>query len=351
MAYNETGFMDALTRQKKRLSSSKPTISDLAERLSLSKGTVSRILNEKGAAFSEETRSRVFAVAHEIGYSPNPLARALATGKSGFVALWLQTLVTSYHAQVAHAMEEALEHQGYQIAVTPFGRFNGNREVYAGIPAGVDGMIAHEMYADIWPLLFRDATRQIPVVTTGIFAPAESCDHVQVDLTGASDQAVRHLVGSGRHRIAYASDDIHTRTADKRFLAYQSVLKEAGLEAELIGLPGQDRASIRAFVRGYVQDNGCPGAIFCHNDDAAIATYRALLDIGLRVPEDCALVGCDGIPDTEYLPVPITTIVQPFAAVCETACQFLKNRLADPDRAPQYAEFPAVLDIRESSRQ
>ncbi|MES2460378.1 MAG: LacI family DNA-binding transcriptional regulator [Armatimonadota bacterium] len=342
--------MNNSARQKKRLTASKPTISDLAERLSLSKGTVSRILNEKGAAFSEETRSRVFAVAHEIGYSPNPLARALATGKSGFVALWVQTLVTSYHAQVAHAMEEALEQQGYQIAVTPFGRFDRNREGYAGIPAGVDGMIAHEMYGDIWPLLFRDATQQIPVVTTGIFAPKETRDHVQVDLVGAATDAVRHLALSGRKRIAYASDDMRTRTEDKRYIAYHSVLEDNGLLPELIDLPGQDRAVIRAFIREYVRKNGCPGAIFCHNDDTAIATYRALLDLGLTVPGDCALVGCDGIPDTEYLPVPITTIVQPYAAVCETACQFLKRRLAEPDAPPQQAVFPAVLDTRESSR-
>lgn len=342
--------MNVANKPRKRLSSSKPTISDLAQRLSLSKGTVSRILNEKGAAFSEETRSRVFAVALEIGYSPNPLARALATGKSGFVALWMQTLVTSYHAQVAHAMEEALEHHGYQIAVTPFGRFDRSREGYAGIPAGVDGMIAHEMYGDIWPLLFRDATQQIPVVTTGIFAPPQSRDHVQVDLAGASVEAVQHLVASGRRRIAYASDDMHTRSDDKRFMAYQSVLRESGVPPELIDLPGQNRAVIRAYLRGYVEKHGCPGAIFCHNDDAVIATYRALLDLNLRVPEDCALVGCDGIPDTEYLPVPITTIVQPYSAVCETACQFLKRRLAEPDAPPQQATFPAVLEIRPSSQ-
>ncbi len=342
--------MNTEANQKKRLASAKPTISDLAARLSLSKGTVSRILNEKGASFSEETRNRVFAVAHEIGYSPNPLARALATGRSGFVALWIQTLVTSYHAQVAHAMEEALEQHGYQIAVTPFGRFDRNRDGYTGIPAGVDGMIAHEMYGYIWPLLFRDATQQIPVVTTGILAPEESRDHVQVDLAGAAVEAVQHLVSSGRRRIAYASDDIYSRTADKRYLAYQSVLKDSGLQPELINLPGQDRASIRTFMRAYVQEKGCPTAIFCHNDDAAIATYRGLLDRNLRVPEDCALVGCDGIPDTEYLPVPITTIVQPYAAVCETACQFLKRRLAEPDAPSQQAVFPAVLEIRDSSQ-
>ncbi|MBC8103865.1 MAG: LacI family DNA-binding transcriptional regulator [Cytophagales bacterium] len=341
--------MSTHTDPQNPLPSAKPTILELAARLSLSKGAVSRILNDKGEGFSEETRRRVFSVAQEIGYVPNPLARALATGRSGFIALWVQTLVTSYHAQVAHAMEEALETHGYQIAVTPFGRFETRREKYAGTPAGVDGMIAHEIYGDILPLLFRGVNRKVPVVTTGIFAPMNGYDHVYVDLSGAAEDAVRHLVRSGRRRIAYASDDIHSRSQDTRFLAYHAVMAESGLEPELIGLPGSDRASIRSALRDTIGEQGCPEALFCHNDDAAIAAYRALCDLKLRVPDDCALVGCDGIPDTEYLPVPITTIVQPYAEMCETACRLLERRLADPDADLQQVTLPALLEIRESS--
>lgn len=70
----------------------------------------------------------------------------------------------------------------------------------------------------------------------------------------------------------------------------------------------------------------------------------------LRVPEDCAVVGCDGIPDTEYLPTPITTIVQPFAEISETACRFLQRRLAEPGTPPQRIELSAVLDVPASSQ-
>ena len=82
------------------------TIADLASRLNLSKGSVSRILNDKGQGFSEETRRRVFALADEIGYRPNAVARALATGRTGFIGLWVHDLRTTYHAHVAHQMED-----------------------------------------------------------------------------------------------------------------------------------------------------------------------------------------------------------------------------------------------------
>lgn len=328
----------------------KPTISELAARLSLSKGTVSRILNEKGGAFSEETRTRVLSVARETGYVANPLARALATGKTGFIALWVQTLSTSYHAQIAHAMEESLEKHGYQIAVSPFGRLDRSRDDYTGIPAGVDGVIAHEIYGDIWPFLFRRSRQRVPVVTSGILAPEESHDHVQVTLTNAVIEAVNHLVETKRQRIAYASNDMHLRVRDHRYIAYQTILGGHGLTPELIDLPGTDRRAVRNHLRDYFTRNGAPGAILCHNDDTAIAAYRALCDLGLDVPKDCALVGCDGIPDTEYLPVPITTIVQPYAEISETACQFLQRRLAEPNAPPQRVVLTASLDIRASSQ-
>lgn len=334
----------------KKATSSKPTISELAAHLSLTKGTVSLILNNRGERFSEETRRRVLAAAKEIGYSPDPLARALATGRTGFIALWVQTLETSYYAQVANEMEKALENHEYQIAVTPFGRFNRNLATYSGIPVGVDAMIAHEIYGDILPLLFQHNKRKVPVITTGTFAPPESRDHVQVDLTQAAEEAVRYLVSSGHRRIAYASDDVTARAKDPRFEIYHAVLAESGLPAELIGFPRySERKAMRSLMVEYIRAQGCPDAILCHNDDTAIAVYRALADEGLRLPDDCALIGCDGIPETEFLSVPITTIVQPYAAMCETACQFLERRLAVPDAPPQRATLRAMLDFRQSS--
>lgn len=182
------------------------------------------------------------------GMRPIP-SRALATGKSGYVALWVQTLSTSYYAQVAHAMEASLEKQGYQIVVTPFGRIDRNREGYLGAPAGVDGVIAQEIYGDIWPLLFRRSRHRVPVVTTGILAPPESRDHVHVVITDAAATAVNHLADTGRRRIAYAANGMTRGTQDSLYIVYHAVLARRGLAPELIDLPGADRASVRAALR------------------------------------------------------------------------------------------------------
>ena len=106
------------------------------------------------------------------------------------------------------------------------------------------------------------------------------------------------------------------------------------------------RESIQEFIRG----QGCPEAIFCHSDDVALGIYRGLRDMQLRVPQDVALVGCDGIQDTEYLESPITTLVQPIAEICETAWRFLLQRLENPGLDRQQAVLQPGLAIRESSR-
>lgn len=107
---------------------------------------------------------------------------------------------------------------------------------------------------------------------------------------------------------------------------------------------------MRASVREYVRARGCPEAILCHSNDVAIATYRALCDLGIRVPADVALLGYDGIEETEYFPAPISTIAQPLEAMCETAWRFLERRLAEPDAPPQRIMLQPTLLLRESSQ-
>ena len=96
-------------------------ISELAARLGLSKGSVSRILNDPGAPFAPETRRRVLAMAAELSYRPNAIARALATGQTGSIAFWIRDLSTSYNARVAQAFESRIEAGGRHLFIRLYG--------------------------------------------------------------------------------------------------------------------------------------------------------------------------------------------------------------------------------------
>lgn len=329
------------------------TITELASRLKLSKGTVSRILNNTNAPFSAETRRRVFSMAAEMGYQPNPVARALVTGKTGFIALCLKDLISAYHAHVAHYMEASLERHGFYVAVAlccegniQYGPDSRNRAERA-VPLGVDGVIAHE---SPWPMQDDPQRQRAPVISTGAYCDPRHQDFVGVDLYPAAIAAVQHLIEPGRKRVAFLTCNIPYQGGDARFKAYSYVMNEAGLPLEFIESMAEYRPRARQAVRDYITENGCPEAIFCHNDEIALATYRALCDLGIRVPDDVALFGCDGIQDGEYLPASLSTIAQPFEALCETASRFLEHRINEPDAPPQQIVLQPKLLIRESSQ-
>jgi LacI family transcriptional regulator len=329
------------------------TIIDIAKALHLSKGTVSRILSGKGDLFSEATRQRVLAAAAEAGYRPSHVARALSTGRTGIVALWLWSdgRQDSYHDRVSHAMQGALLEYPDQLLISPVGQkileFARNKTLS---PWDVDGIVAHEASPAVAALLGRDHPYPVPIVSTGSYNLLPDVDTVGIDLREGAEEAVRHLLAPGRRRVAYLAERSARHAEDVRARVYVEVMGEAGLETELIFAPDVSRGAARQAIREHVSEKGLPEAIFCHNDTLAIGTCRGLRDLGARVPDDVALVGCDGIEDTEFMDVPISTIVQPLDEMATLALQYLRARLQDPEAPIQLTWLRPHLVIRESSR-
>ncbi|HQK93448.1 MAG TPA: substrate-binding domain-containing protein, partial [Armatimonadota bacterium] len=138
---------------------------------------------------------------------------------------------------------------------------------------------------------------------------------------------------------------------EARRLAYESTMAAAGLEPELVVFPkGTRRGAREAFLAHAAERRRLPDGLFCCNDVTALGVYRALRDLGVRIPEDVALVGCDGTDETQYVDRPISTIVMPVAQMCEQGIGFLQRRIDQPDLPLQGAELTASLCIRESSR-
>jgi LacI family transcriptional regulator len=329
------------------------TISELAKHLNVSKGTVSRILNGRNdSLISEATRKRVLEAARELGYRPNHTARALATGRTGMIALQVDNLFHPHHAQMAHYMEAELTPRRYQLLINLSRRIAWEQVQPSEIPQWpVDGIIAHDDPFFVRAYLRMPMPRRTPVVSAGAFhTMTPDVDFVGVELSACARAAFEHLVAPGGKRIAYLVVGPIDLSPDPRYQAYLAVLREAGLQPEFIYLPQGTRAVARRTIAEYVRAKGCPDAIFCHNDDWAIGTYRGLRDLGLRLPEDTRLMGCDGIEDTEYFDPPISTIVQPTRAMCSLAWQYLEQRINDPSCPLQQTILQPILAIRESSR-
>ena len=306
----------------------------------MSRTTVSYVLNGRtDVSIPQETRDKVLRAAEELGYRPNMAARALVMGRSGFIALWmLESTSIRHQADVIHAFQQKIGKEGYEVIIN---RFSHNGEPRAASDWHVDGAIAYNFrYAGARP------NPRLPVINVGSYTDLEG-DYVYVDLKSGVVQAMHHLVAQGRRRIAYLVNEWGNQAGDDRHDAYIEVMEHYHLEPMVITTPFATMSEGRKAIN---ETKASFDALMCFSDELALGAYRGLLDLGMRVPEDVALVGVDGIEEGAYLEVPLTTIVQPLELMCQQAWDFLKNRLENPDLAEQQLVIPAPLEIRESSR-
>jgi LacI family transcriptional regulator len=297
---------------------------------------------------AEKSRQRILAAAREMGYRPNPHARALKRKRTGIIALWIPDQISTHYSHVARELNHLVKEARHELIISEVGS-SGAHETLSHVP--VDGVIAVDAPAQLEAHSQTPAGRLTALVSMGAHCSAKT-DSVRVDLQAGTREVMSHLIETGFRRIAHATfvrtDEPH---ADRR-LGYQTAMRKAGLDPEFIYYPltERQRPVTRQLIQQYVREKGRPEAIFCHSDDAALGIYRGLCDLNVRVPEEVALVGCDGIEDTEYLSCPLTTLVQPVAEMCATAWQFLQGRLEQPSRPLQRAVVKPALVIRESTR-
>jgi LacI family transcriptional regulator len=333
---------------------------EIARRTNLSPATVSRVLNGKGVGFiSAATRQRVLEVARELGYEPNRLARGLVTGRTQVMGVWIRNPDRPYYARILRYLLEAASRNGFDMILTPL------HDQIPGMGGAVGGSYIRDNAWSSWPTdgVFAADCPTVADAYIKRFAPgacplvglssdySDQTDYVAFDVACGVRQAVEHLVTIGCRRIAHLSSLIAIdRVRAARAGTYEEVLNAAGLPPEIILSPDESRASARTTIVEYVKSHGAPDGLFCLNDDMAIGAYRGLRDQGLRVPEDVALVGCDGVDDVQYLDVPLTTIVQPVQEMCRLAWEVMARRIEDPSRSLSQVLLKPELRIDASTR-
>jgi LacI family transcriptional regulator len=315
--------------------------------------TVSRVIKGKGYV-SPATRELVLRIAKELNYTANLAARALATGRTGVIAIISGSLNQPYNANMVSLLEAQLIASGFQMKL-----LHTQGELHDLInstnASAVDGVIVAGQHHLVEAFRAQNLRILQPCVFIGISGEDEM-DCISSNLSPAVQEVLELMLESGRQRIAYIGigtlgENLSEADTEVRTQTYVSVMKKAGRTPELISaspsynVPGTERVQT---LKGYFQTRGCPDALLCVNDDIAIQTYRALMDLGVRIPQEVALVGCDGLPIMTYFEPPLSTIAQPMEEMCARGWQFLQARLSDPTLPRQIANFNAQLVIRKS---
>jgi DNA-binding LacI/PurR family transcriptional regulator len=328
------------------------SLRQVAERAGVSGATVSRVLNDVNVCITPETRERVKSIAAEMGYHPNRVARALATGRTQALALWIVNFRSPYYTKLMYYNRKQAELSGYDLMISGAQiRNGGSLDATKLVSWPVDGILAVDIPRGETPGLADSLFWGKPVVNMGGYV-TDLADYVRVDFRNRAAEAVKHLYEVGCRRIAYVAPDWFewfNETDDPRLRGYQDAMSELGFEPEYIISTNEWRSTAIARVTEYYSAGNRPDALFCYNDDIAIGAYRAVRDLGLQVPCDVALIGCDGIEETEYLDPQLTTLEQPVSKMCEIAWRFMKQRIEDPGIPLQRAVVQPNLLIRGSS--
>jgi DNA-binding LacI/PurR family transcriptional regulator len=322
------------------------TQAEIARKLGVSRQLVTFALSGY-PQISRKSRERILAAAEEMGYCPNPYARALKSGRTGIIGLWIPDQISTHYTHVARELNRLVKAAQHELIVSEVS-IAEEQKILSHVP--MDGIIVVDAPDQARIYQKSAMASRVPIISIGADG-IEKCDTVQVDLFAGTLEVMKHLIGSGFRRIAHATFVREDSRSATRRMGYLKAMREAKLKPEFIYYPltEQQRIVTRQLIQDYIRDNGRPDAIFCHSDDVALGIYRGLCDIKLRVPEDVALVGCDGIQDTEYLECQLTTLVQPVATLCATAWQFLSQRMDESTTKSQRATLKPTLVIRDSS--
>lgn len=319
------------------------TMQDIADAAGVHLMTVSNALGSTRSV-APETRERVLRIARELNYVPNLLARSLVAGRAGTIAIATGDIREPYYGRIVHRLKEHMDSDGYNLRLL-YKPHEIVDLINATSNATVDAVIAVDLFPSHegfdWPPL-------VPIVALGTYR-RENLDYVIVDLSPAVERALEIMWQQGRKRLAYVVNTAFLAEPEEvRAHTYLEFMARVGRPTEIINADTNQFPVVRARVKQYFEEHGCPDGLLCLNDEIAMCTFRALRDLGVRVPEDVLLVGCDGHIHMEYFDPPLSTIEQPVEEMCDLGWQFLVQRMRTPQLPQQMAVVPATLLTRES---
>lgn len=293
------------------------TMRDIAQAAGVSQSTVSRVLNQTGLdiTISEETRKRVHASVMALGYQPNLAARSLRGQPSRMIAVMIADISNAFYHFIVRTVQDVARQHHYDVLVANTDQIYENERYFcqAMMRRPVDGIILvpyHLTDDEIGTLMERTGA-QVTVLAAHLRHPA--IDRVYADDGNATYDVVRWLVQSKSHtRIGYIGVPSSYPPGIRRRDGLIRALTDCGLTLD----PDHEQigdftvASGQRCIRALLALPNPPSAVFVCNDLMAMGAINAALDLGVRIPEELALVGFDNIPETTLIRPNLTTVAQ-----------------------------------------
>jgi LacI family transcriptional regulator len=301
---------------------------DIARDLGVSAVTVSKVLLNHGD-IGAETRERVLKRIKELNYQPNQNARALATGKSHLVGLIVPDLLHQFFAQVTKGVSRTLRTRGYGLIIASSEEdpeFE-KQEIEQMLARRVDALIIASTQRT--PQSFSRITRQrVPYVLVDRKFEGLEANFIGTDDVKAGMLATEHLISRGCRKIAYIGGDYPSTAAD-RLGGFLAAAAAYGIEVPARYIcrrthldDAADATGCQA-MKALLKLKPRPDGVFCFSDPIANGAMQAVLEHGLRIPEDVAIIGCGNVLYASALRFPLSSVNQDSENMGEHAAQLV----------------------------
>lgn len=337
----------------------KITIRDIAKHAKVGTTTVSRVLNNHPYV-SEDKRERVLRAIEELNYRPSPTARNLRGSPSGLFGFLSDDVVTTpYAVDIIRGAQEIAWDNNMLLLIADSG--NHDDSVAAALDVFMERQVEGIIFATMYhrEVELPHDLKGVPTVLANCFDKGRVLPSVVPNEFNGGYTATKRLIDAGHRRIGFINlwevregVPLPLPAITGRLAGYRHALEEADMpfDEALIRYTNQSPTANYNFAQELIGLDNPPTAIFCGNDRVAMSCYGALSTLGLRVPDDVAVIGFDNILNiTEGLLPALTTIQLPHYEMGKWAVEYLLNQKdkTPPKDAIQY-ELDCPLVERDS---
>jgi DNA-binding LacI/PurR family transcriptional regulator len=327
-----------------------PTIYDVARQSGLSIATVSRVLNSPEQVTSE-TREKVLRVIDELGYVPKAEARARAIRGTRRIGVLTPFFTSPSFVERLRGIAFVLGKTNFELIVYTVDSSSRLSAYLTSLPltGSLDGLIIMSL-----PFTKSDAKRLIEqnVKTVVIEYEQDYFSSVEIDNKGGGEMAAKYLLDKGHKRMGFIGE-IHPpeyaiRPAPARLGGFREALAQENIRIpdDYILSSPIDQESTRVAALRLLQHSNPPTAIFAAADFQAMALMNVANEMGLKIPDDLAVLGFDGLETSEFMG--LTTIHQSLDDSGRIAAELLLAHLADTNRSVQHVKLPLTLVERDT---
>lgn len=332
------------------MSTKRITSIDVARLAGVSQSTVSRTFSpSEKYSVSSKSRQKVLAVAQQLGYKPNAIARSLSMQRTNIIGIVMAYITSPFYPYVLEKFTERLQALGRQVLLFNAGP---NQEVDDILPLvleyQVDGLIitSATLSSEMVDECVQHGT---PVILFNRYVLGANVSAVCCDNDQGGRAVANFLLDTGHKRLAYIAGTQNTSTNIDREKGFTDRLRERGV------LEWQHVQGNYTYEAGYeatkrlLQRHDRPDAIFCANDIMALgAIDAARFEMGLKIPEELSIIGFDDIPAANWPSYSLTTIRQPVNQMIQATIDLLIERIDAPQAEPVLKLIPGTLITRGS---